>query len=176
MALNDTKLRRISGKAYEGPEEIADGGGLSVRISPKGLITFQYRYRFNGKPARLKLGTYGKMSLKEARDALEECKGWLEKGKDPAMQRKKAKDIASSSPSISTLVDEWFDTPSVKEMVKYEYWKRMLKLHITDNYGKLIADEMSPVEWEQIFIRITKGGSPVQAGNVLVKMKQVIRY
>ncbi|MCV5004113.1 integrase, partial [Escherichia coli] len=52
----------------------------------------------------------------------------------------------------------------------------MLKLHITDNYGKLIADEMSPVEWEQIFIRITKGGSPVQAGNVLVKMKQVIRY
>lgn len=40
MALNDTKLRRISGKAYEGPEEIADGGGLSVRISPKGLITF----------------------------------------------------------------------------------------------------------------------------------------
>ncbi|CDL39956.1 Phage Integrase [Citrobacter freundii] len=64
----------------------------------------------------------------------------------------------------------------MKEMVKYEYWKRMLKLHVTDNYGRLIADEMSPVEWEQIFLRITKGGSPVQAGNVLVKMKQVIRY
>ncbi|MFV9287744.1 Arm DNA-binding domain-containing protein [Citrobacter freundii] len=176
MPLNDTKLRRIAGKPYDGPEEIADGGGLSARISPKGLITFQYRYRFNGKPARLKLGTYGKMSIKEARDAMEECKGWLEEGRDPAMQRKKARDIVSSSPSISTLVDEWLETPSVKEMVKYEYWKRMLKLHVTDNYGRLIADEMSPVEWEQIFLRITKGGSPVQAGNVLVKMKQVIRY
>ncbi|HEE0040048.1 TPA: site-specific integrase [Citrobacter freundii] len=176
MPLNDTKLRRIAGKPYDGPEEIADGGGLSARISPKGLITFQYRYRFNGKPARLKLGTYSKMSIKEARDAMEECKGWLEEGRDPAMQRKKARDIISSSPSISTLVDEWLETPSVKEMVKYEYWKRMLKLHVTDNYGRLIADEMSPVEWEQIFLRITKGGSPVQAGNVLVKMKQVIRY
>ncbi|EOI5723002.1 tyrosine-type recombinase/integrase [Cronobacter turicensis] len=176
MPLNDTKLRRIDGKPYDGPAELPDGGGLSVRISPKGLITFQYRYRFNGNPARLKLGTYGKMSIKEAREAMEECKKWLEEGRDPAIQRKMVKEKITDSPNISTLVDEWLDSPSVKSLVKYDYWKRILKLHVTDDYGWLIADEVSTIEWEKIFLRITKAGSPVQAGNVLVKMKQVIRY
>lgn len=176
MPLNDTKLRRIDGKNYDGPAELPDGGGLSVRISPKGLITFQYRYRFGGKPARLKLGSYGKMSIKEAREAMEQCKKWLEEGKDPAIQRKVIKDQIAQSPSISTLVSEWLETPTVKELVKFEYWKRMLELHVTDKYGKLIAEEMDPTHWEKIFLEITKSGSPVQAGNVLVKMKQVIRY
>lgn len=176
MPLNDTKLRRIDGKPYDGPDEIADGGGLSARISPKGLITFQFRYRFNGKPVRLKLGTYGKMSIKEAREAMEECKKWLEEGRDPSIQRKMVKVKVSQSPTISDLVDEWFESPSVKTLVKHDYWKRMLKLHVTDGHGKLIAEEMDPVQWEKIFLKITKAGSPVQAGNVLVKMKQVIRY
>lgn len=176
MPLNDTKLRRIDGKSYDGPEELPDGGGLSARISPKGLITFQYRYRFNGKPTRLKLGTYGKMSIKEAREAMEECKKWLEEGRDPSVQRKMVKAKVTQSPGVSELVDEWFESPSVKSLVKHDYWKRMLKLHVTDSYGKLIAEEMDPVQWEKIFLKITKAGSPVQAGNVLVKMKQVIRY
>lgn len=176
MPLNDTKLRRIDGKPYDGPDELPDGGGLSARISPKGLITFQYRYRFNGKPVRLKLGTYGKLSIKEAREAMEQCKKWLEEGKDPAVQRKLVKEQAASSPSISVLVDEWLESPSVKELVKYDYWTRMLKLHVTDKYGRMIVDDMDPTHWEKIFLSISKAGSPVQAGNVLVKMKQVVRY
>jgi hypothetical protein len=51
--LTDTRLRAIANKPYDGPSEIADRDGLSARISPKGKITFQYRYRFNGKPVRL---------------------------------------------------------------------------------------------------------------------------
>ncbi|EBN8055557.1 DUF4102 domain-containing protein [Salmonella enterica] len=176
MPLNDTKLRRIDGKPYDGPVEIPDGGGLSVRISPKGLITFQYRYRFNGKPVRLKLGVYGSMSIKEARDAVEVCKKWLSEGKNPAVYRKLDKKKKTESPDIATLVNEWLDTPSAKDLVKYEYWKRMLKLHVTDLYGQLIVDDMDPTHWEKIFLAITKSGSPVQAGNVLVKMKQVIKY
>lgn len=176
MPLNDTKLRRIDGKPYDGPDELPDGGGLSARISPKGLITFQYRYRFGGKPVRLKLGTYGKMSIKEAREAMERCKKWLEEGKDPATQIKMVKEKTMQSPTVSVLVDEWLATPSVKELVKFKYWQRMLALHVTDRYGKLIADDMDPTHWEKIFLGITKSGSPVQAGNVLVKMKQVIRY
>ncbi|EFW0644944.1 DUF4102 domain-containing protein, partial [Shigella flexneri] len=50
MAISDTKLRTIYGKPYSGPQEVADADGLSVRISPKGVIQFQYRYRWHGKP------------------------------------------------------------------------------------------------------------------------------
>ncbi|HBD1695034.1 TPA: DUF4102 domain-containing protein, partial [Escherichia coli] len=67
MAISDTKLRTIYGKPYSGPQEVADADGLSVRISPKGVIQFQYRYRWHGKPNRLGLGRYPSLSLKDAR-------------------------------------------------------------------------------------------------------------
>ncbi len=176
MPLNDTKLRRIDGKPYDGPEELADAGGLSVRISPKGNITFQLRYRFAGKPVRLRLGSYGKMTLREARGTMEQCKKWLSEGRSPAAMMKKAMAEAIASPDIKTLVEEWLDSPAARELVKFDYWQRMLSLHVTDRYGKLLVDEMRPVEWEQIFRRINDEGSPVQAGNVMVRMKQVVRY
>lgn len=176
MAISDTTLRRISGKPYNGPEEIPDGGGLSVRISPKGLISFQFRFRFNDKPCRMKLGTYGKMSIKEAREAAAACSVLLDEGKNPSIQKKMRLQAAMDSPNISTLVDEWLESPQAVKLVKHEYWKRLLKLHVTDGFGKMLVDDMRVVHWEKIFRKITAGGSPVMAGMVLVKMKQVINY
>jgi len=66
VALSDTKLRSINGKSYSGPPEVTDGDGLSVRITPTGTITFQYRYRWNGSPVRITVGRYPSTSLKDA--------------------------------------------------------------------------------------------------------------
>ena len=57
MPLTDTKLRRIS-KDYSGKPELADRDGLSARVSPKGIITFNYRFRWLGKQQRIKIGRY----------------------------------------------------------------------------------------------------------------------
>lgn len=83
MALSDTKLRSINGKAYNGPAELTDGDGLSVRITPSGTITFQHRYRWNGKPVRLTVGRYPSTSLKDARIAVGEMRGLYTKGVNP---------------------------------------------------------------------------------------------
>ena len=65
MALSDTKLRKISGKPYDGQEELPDGQGLSVRISPKGLITYQPCNRIPGALKRLRIGNHPDVSLKD---------------------------------------------------------------------------------------------------------------
>lgn len=83
MALSDTKLRSINGKAYNGPAELTDGDGLSVRITPSGTITFQHRYRWNGKPVRLTVGRYPSTSLKDARIAVGEMRGLYTNGVNP---------------------------------------------------------------------------------------------
>lgn len=67
MALSDTWLKSNNGKARAALEERGDREGLGVRITPKGKITFQLRYRYHGTPKRLDLGSYPLMSLKEAR-------------------------------------------------------------------------------------------------------------
>lgn len=83
MALSDTKLRSINAKPYNGAPEVTDGDGLSVRITPTGTITFQYRYRWNGKPVRLSVGRYPAMSLKEARVIVGEMRELYIKGLNP---------------------------------------------------------------------------------------------
>jgi len=67
MALSESWLKSNNGKPREKVEVITDRDGLSIRISPKGKIVFQFRYRFNNKPCRMDLGTYPHLSLKEAR-------------------------------------------------------------------------------------------------------------
>ncbi|ENZ8418297.1 site-specific integrase [Klebsiella pneumoniae] len=83
MALSDTKLRSINAKPYSGAAEVTDGDGLSVRITPTGTITFQFRYRWNGKPVRLSIGRYPAMSLKEARVVVGEMRELYLKGLNP---------------------------------------------------------------------------------------------
>ena len=83
MAISDTKLRTIYGKPYSGPQEVADADGLSVRISPKGVIQFQYRYRWHGKPNRLGLGRYPSLSLKDARQITADLRKLYFSGTDP---------------------------------------------------------------------------------------------
>ncbi len=83
MKITAAKLKSISGKPYSGKPEVSDGDNLSLRISPKGKITFQIRYRLKGKPARYKIGTYPEMSLANAREECERQMTQVRKELDP---------------------------------------------------------------------------------------------
>src|SRR5690349_11337010 len=67
MAISDAWLKANSGKLRDTREEKVDRDGFGVRVTPKGKITFQLRFRYDGRPCRLDLGTYPLMSLKDAR-------------------------------------------------------------------------------------------------------------
>ena len=46
--LTDAKLRKLKGKPCDKRYELSDAAGLSVRITPAGMIVFQFRYQYNG--------------------------------------------------------------------------------------------------------------------------------
>ena len=57
MPLTDTWLKRNLDRERSVQHVEADQDGLSVRVSPKGKLTFQMRCRKNEKHASLDLGT-----------------------------------------------------------------------------------------------------------------------
>ncbi len=172
--LTDTRLRTIVNKPYDGPNEIADRDGLSARISPKGKITFQYRYRFNGKPVRMKVGEYGKMSLKDARYAVAEYRELLAKGKNPAVCVKQAIAFEQGKRSIADVVNDYLLLPNVIKLVAYKEVKSALMRHVVNKYGDYIADDITTRQWMDIFGEITRAGHAVTAGLVLKRMKIII--
>ena len=88
MPLTDTWLKKNLGKARAEQHIEPDRDGLSVRVSPKGKITFQMRFRYEGKQARLDLGSYPNLTLLQARQELQKMKGVLEAGHDPRVYKK----------------------------------------------------------------------------------------
>jgi hypothetical protein len=63
MAISDAWLKANNGKPRSTREEKADRDGFGVRVTPKGKITFQLRFRYDGRPCRLDLGTYSILRL-----------------------------------------------------------------------------------------------------------------
>jgi Arm DNA-binding domain len=105
MALSDTWLKANNGRKCAALEERSDREGLGVRVTPKGRIIFQLRYRYDSTAKRLDLGTYPLQSLKEARVEAQRLKAQLEQGHNPKIVRlleKQAILKADASRSIRT--------------------------------------------------------------------------
>ena len=111
MSLTNTQLTKLLSKEYNKPFELSDRDSLSVRVSAKGKIAWQYRYRFDGKPDRVTLGHYPYISLSEARAWVPSLRGLVVDGKNPKLEWKerKNKSIQKSQFTLSKLSKLWFD-------------------------------------------------------------------
>lgn len=83
MPLTDAKLRALYGKPYFGKTELSDRDGLSARVTERGTISWQYRYRRQGKAARLKFGCYLDLKLADAKALIPATRGALERNEHP---------------------------------------------------------------------------------------------
>ena len=84
MKFTDKKIQNLKPKAQRYEEW--EGNGFGVRVTPRGVKSFVYLYRFEGKARRLTLGTYPTMTLADAHKAHAEAMKKLEQGIDPGVE------------------------------------------------------------------------------------------
>ena len=104
MAISDSWLRGINGKPYTGQSEVTDGDGLGVRVSPKGLITFQVRHMQDRKQVRTTIGRYPAVTLRDARIKAAELKAGPKQNVE-----------TGEEPTPAALFDEWFEKYVMRE-------------------------------------------------------------
>ncbi|CUY61476.1 Putative prophage CPS-53 integrase [Serratia marcescens] len=174
--LTDAKLRKLNGKPIPKLIEMPDGGGLSIRITPLGLIVFQYRYRYAGKARRMTLGSYDEISLKEARDMVQEAKRVLAEGKDPITVKSMTLEEIAGAASVKDCLSYWTASAQAQRLVKLQYWERAFDRHVLPYVGDMIVDEMQISHWQPVFKRMRTNGAETFAGIMLSKLKQVFSY
>jgi integrase len=81
-------------KATEGRVLKADGGmkGLILEVMPSGTKFFRFRYKFDGNRKMMTLGEYPALSLKTARQYVNDARELLASNTDPIEAKKKAKE------------------------------------------------------------------------------------
>ena len=148
MPITETWLKANTGKPREKVEEKSDRDSLSARVSAKGKITFQIRFRFDGKGARIDLGSYPLISLKEAREKALEVRSLIEKGIDPRIERKLEK-INQDSESITfkNIFDEWHEEYLFKNKKSANDIYRSFELYVFKEFGDLPANRISVRNW-----------------------------
>lgn len=87
--LTDKTIR--AAKPRTRPYRLADGRGLVLVVDPRGGRYWRYRYRIAGKEKQLSLGVYPDVSLKRAREKLDDVRRQVADGRDPSALRQAEK-------------------------------------------------------------------------------------
>ena len=150
MPLTDTWLKKNLGKTRDEQHVEPDRDGLSVRVSPKGKITFQMRFRYEGKQARLDLGSYPNLTLLQARQELQKMKGVLEAGHDPRVYKKLEVHKVTNALTFKELYLEWHEKYCMPNKKNAQQQLRSFELYVFPKYGYLPADQITLHMWLEL--------------------------
>lgn len=174
MALTDVWLKANNGKLRDKTEEVADRDSMSVRLSPKGKITYQLRYRINGKQQRIDIGSYPLMSLKDARAESQRLRAILELGNDPKAEKLKSQVVAPED-TISSLFEKWYQAYCINNKKSHTQIKRSFELHVFPKIGQLSANQVSVQDWLVILENKVKESESI-AARILINAKQMLKW
>ncbi|ENF2039133.1 tyrosine-type recombinase/integrase [Acinetobacter baumannii] len=175
MALTEVWLKANNGKARDKVEEIADRDSMSVRISPKGKIVFQLRYRFAGKAERLDLGTYPHMSLKDARMKAGEMRSLLDKGMNPKVEVRVQQQKYIDASTFEEVFNDWYESYCLKKKTSAQQIKNTFEQHVIPEVGDLPVDRITLQQWLALLEELADE-VPSIADRVLTNAKQALKW
>ncbi len=181
MDLKDKTLLNLQRTLNKTPAtktyELADRDGMSVRVSPQGTLTFQYRYRFGGKPQRISYGQYPDLSLEAARKKHDAARKELAQGKNPSVEKRKRQGDELKAPTVKQLCDRWKEEYANKFRKRPEIAEQIIDSNIESKIGRFKVKEINrAIVNSQVLDPIVQRDSPVQANKTLTLMKQIFQY
>jgi Arm DNA-binding domain len=130
--------------------EVPDGkvSGLYLVLQPSGAASWAVRYRADGKPAKLTLGSLASLDLAMARKRAKEALGEIAGGKDPAAAKRASKAAARAEQATDDRVEDVarrFVDRSVKRSVGESWARETGRLIRTEINSKLGAKRLGEI-------------------------------
>lgn len=176
--LTDKKLRALL-KPNQNltPIKVADRDGLCVVVTPKGAVTFTYRFRWEKKQQNVSLGKYPLISLAEAREKVTLCRAWLAEGKDPRNQLRLARQANIEAKTVGDVLDKWLSETTRKDVGDL---RKTFAKHIPKDFLRLIADDVTTDQWRAMLRAVRDGKrhkpAPVAAKFLLQNIRLAMSY
>lgn len=146
--LDDVQIRHWMSKGE--PVARSDGGGLTFTLSGAGTATWVLRYRTGaGRRKELTLGNYPDLSLAKARQLARANRVEVDKGNDPAAEKKVEKMRSKMAWTVRALIADYKEkklvTPHLAEGTIY-YRKWDFEKVILPKLGSLEVRQVTPAE------------------------------
>lgn len=177
MALTELAIKSYKPKAKV--YRVADGGGLTLEISPSGSKLWRWRYYFQGKEQMLALGKYPAVTLAEARKKRDGARDLLNAGKHPTREKKlqKLRRAHEGENTFEKIARRWLGMKG--EGLNEKYAKQCLvrmELHVFPSIGALPLTEITIPDVVEVVESIGKRGTIETAKRMKQLIAQVFRY
>lgn len=168
----DTYIKALKPKALRYEEY--EGGGFGIRITPKGVKTWIYRYKVDGKTDKLTLGHYPTMSLANAKKRFAELSGLRREGHTP---KQIIEDEAQKvNNTVGRLVQAWYSNYAEKNRKKPLQIKQQIDADIIPLLGEKLLEEIQTRDITKALDKIVSRGARIHANRVLSTIKQAFNY
>ena len=177
--LTDAECKNATCPPEKTRARLACSGGLYLEISPGGSKRWFWKYRKDGKEARMALGSYPDVRAKDARKARDAAKLLKSDGRDPVMARKveKLKALTPAGDTFKATALEWY-------AMKLDSWsshyaireKRNLEKDLFPYFANRHIGDIEPIELLAAVRHVEERGALDVAHRVLTTAGQVWRY
>lgn len=169
------KLNERTVKALPAPKTGAtvwdsEISGFGVRVSaptgrsPQGARSFFVNYWHAGRERRIKIGNFPAWSVEEARREAKELRRRIDRGEDPASERRERRE----APTVADLAERYRTEhlPKKAESSQTNDWQ-MIENEILPRLGSRLVAEIHHGDIAHLHQQITDRGKPVRANRVL---------
>ncbi|MBU6950932.1 site-specific integrase [Hahella sp. HN01] len=179
--LSDAKIRNAK---TETDTCLSDGNGLSLRIYPKqGKMArtwvFRYRRPATKKPAKLTLGDYPAVSLREARQQVETIRRQLFEGFDPQHVQREQRANNANAVTVKQLFESWLalqkSAGEVADKTLAQHEGRW-RVHLQKPLGLLLAKHVTRRHIAAVLDAMVEKGIKEETRKTLCLLKMMFRY
>ena len=154
--------------------------GLYLVIQPSGAKSWALRYRFGGKPAKLTLGRWPAMGLAEARAAASEALDKIERGQNPAVEKKATKAARieaqlSERDKIKTLIGQ-FDKRHLSRLKSGRTVRRELDRFVVAAWGERDIHDITRRDVIDLLDGIADSGRVVTANRIRSYLNKFLNW
>jgi integrase len=138
-----TAAQIAAAKPGDKPYNLGDGAGLELVVQPSGSKNWILRYTFAGKRREMGLGSYSTLDLKAARAKAQKQRQLLLEGKDPLVERRKARIENARRGKLFAIAVEEYVTLHAEEWKwprQAAHWRSQIARYANPTLGALPVD------------------------------------
>ena len=163
---------RIKHKVAHAREDYRDKStrGLQLRVTPTGVKSFSYTFRFGSKMGRVTLGNYPDLDLKTARQKTDEFRRLVSLGIDPRSEKRDK--LAKQQMTVERMVTEFINQYAKPKNTSWKQAESNLRLYLISALGRQSIHDVKRTDIHSILDELVGRGKHIAANRALAHIRK----